>query len=96
VITVGNNVFSACSSLTSVNLPNATTLGNAVFNGNSLLASINLSKMTTLGNSIFQSALAFDGTGSFNSAITASATWDTANNLQRLQAQNWQINYINS
>lgn len=30
-----------------------------------------------------------------NSAVTASAQWNTANNLQRLQSKGWTINYVN-
>ena len=51
--TVGNNAFSGCMSLASINLPNVTTVGSYAFSYCRSLASINLPKLTTVGNYAF-------------------------------------------
>ena len=53
--TVGNNAFSSCSSLTSIDLPNVTTVGNLAFGNCSSLTSIDLPNVTTVGNDAFLS-----------------------------------------
>jgi len=54
---IGNNVFSFCSSLTSVTIPNSvTTIGNAAFQGCTSFTSITIpNNVTSIGNFAFQS-----------------------------------------
>jgi hypothetical protein len=102
--TVGASVFSMPFSgapsparLTTVDMPKVTSIGSSVFQACFLLTTINMPKLTTIGTNVFSmNALATGGTLNINSAITASANWNTADNLQRLQAALWTINYINN
>jgi hypothetical protein len=97
VLTLGSTTFRDCTALASIDMPKLTTIGNLAFQACTALASINMPKLTTIGTNVFSSnALATGGTLNINSAITASANWNTANNLQRIQTQGWTINYINN
>jgi hypothetical protein len=54
VKTVRNYAFSSCTSLTSVDLPQAATFGNYAFSGCTSLTSVDLPQATTFGSSAFQ------------------------------------------
>jgi hypothetical protein len=86
----------AVATLQKVDMPNVTSIGNGVFANQGNLSYVNMPKLVSIGTVVFTGACALNGTGSFNSAITASGDWDTSGNLQQLQAKGWQINYINS
>jgi hypothetical protein len=51
--TIGNNVFSDCIKLTSVDLPNVTSIGGGTFMRCSSLTSITLPKVKTLNGNMF-------------------------------------------
>ena len=51
--TVPNYMFSACASLTTVDLNDVTTLGNFAFSGCSLLGSVSAPEVVTVGNDAF-------------------------------------------
>ena len=55
VTTIGNNTFSNCSNLTSVNIPSGvTSIGDGAFNNCTSITSVNIpSGVTTIGNSTF-------------------------------------------
>ena len=51
--TIGANVFNACSSLTTVNLPKTLVVANRVFGGCTSLTSVNLPEVNQIGESAF-------------------------------------------
>ena len=53
VVKVGGYCFNGCSSLTSIEIPNATSLGGYCFNGCSSLTSIEIPNVTSLGSNCF-------------------------------------------
>ena len=60
VASIGDNTFSNCSGLTSIDIPNSvTSIGDSVFSGCSSLASIKIpNSVTSIGSSAFQSCSA--------------------------------------
>ena len=51
--TIGANVFNACSSLTTVNLPKTLVVANRVFRGCTSLTSVNMPEVNQIGESAF-------------------------------------------
>jgi hypothetical protein len=68
VLSIGNNVFSFCASLTSVSLPAATSIGNNAFYGCTSLTSVSLPAATSIGE------YAFDSCSSLTSISLPAAT----------------------
>lgn len=86
--------YQSNSNLTSANLSHVRQMGQLVFANCTSLNYVNLPKLTTIGTFCFF-GVGPNGTININSGITGSANWNTTNNLQRLQSQNWTINYVN-
>ena len=57
---IGNNAFSFCRSLESVNLPDVKTIGNEAFRGCENLKEVNLSALKIIGNSAFFECSSFE------------------------------------
>jgi hypothetical protein len=99
---IGNSAFNMSSGpgpatrLATVDMPKLISLGSSAFQSCTALTSINMPKLTTISTNAFTGALATGGTLNINSAITASANWNTSANLQRFQTQGWTINYVNN
>lgn len=72
IISIRNNAFYNCTSLTSINLPSSLTrIGNNAFQGCTSLASVNLpSSLTTIGSYAFQDCTSLTSI-SFPSSLTA-------------------------
>lgn len=83
-LTIGNNAFKGCSSLSSIQINQASSVGDNSFNGCSSLTSINLNSVNSIGNNAFQGCSSLNSV-SINSVTTiGSYAFSGCNSLQAI------------
>ena len=86
-------------SIVSASFDSLTTINANAFTSCTSLRYLYVPRVRTVGFNIFtnfSATPANSGSIWINSAVTASADWNTAGNLQRLQSKGWTINYVNN